>query len=123
MLWGFVSMGLAQSDTTEEEAKIIGVEMQRSDGRYLGLAVEGNAFVIRFYDKDKKEEPVDVVRATARWSSPQKAGQQRTILNPAGNTLRSPPVVRPPLVFNAFIAFISEEGEVSESYSFNLRLL
>jgi hypothetical protein len=124
LMWGGAAVGLAQNDTAEEtEPEIVGVEMQRNDGRFLGLAVEGNAFVIRFYDADKKEEPIDVARATARWSSRQKAGQQRTVLNPNGGVLRSPAIVRPPLVFNVFVSFISNEGEVSESFNFNLREL
>jgi|GEM_PF-889497 len=124
MLGAVTANGWSQDDSTETEPpKVIGVEMQRQDGRYLGLAVEGNAFVIRFYDRDKKEEPVDVVRATARWRSPQKAGQQRTVLNPNGMSLRSPPVVRPPLVFSAFVSLIDHGGEVSESFNFNLQLL
>jgi len=124
MLGAVTANGWSQDDAAETEPpKVIGVEMQRQDGRYLGLAVEGNAFVIRFYDRDKKEEPVDVVRATARWRSPQKAGQQRTVLNPNGMSLRSPPVVRPPLVFSAFVSLIDHGGEVSESFNFNLQLL
>lgn len=124
LMWGSVAVGNAQDDpSTETESKIIGVEMQRKDGRFLGLAVEGNAFVVRFYDADKKEEGIDVARATARWRSRQKAGQQRTVLNPGGGVLRSPSVVRPPLVFNVFVSFVSNEGEVSESFNFNLRKL
>jgi hypothetical protein len=124
VLGGVASTGWAQSDPAgEEEPTVTGVERQRADGRFLGLAVEGNAFVIRFYTVDKEEEAVDVVRATARWNSPQKAGQQRVILNPTGQELRSPPVVRPPLVFSAFISFLNADGEVTESFNFNLQEL
>lgn len=124
MLLGISAVSWAQDGSAEEALpEIIGVEMQRQDGRFLGLAVEGNAFVIRFYNQDKKEEPVDVLRGTARWRSPQKSGQQRTVLNPNGSTLRSLPVVRPPLVFNVFVSFIVKDGEVSESFNFNLRKL
>lgn len=122
LLMGSAVSGWAQDDGGEKP-EIKGVEMQRVDGRYLGLAVEGNAFVIRFYDAEKKEETVDVVRATARWSAVQKAGQQRTVLNPNGGVLRSPAVVRPPLVFNVYVSFISAAGEVTESFNFNLREL
>ena len=122
LLMGSAVSGGAQADEAEKP-EVKGVEMQRADGSYLGLAVEGNAFVIRFYDAEKKDAPVDVERATARWSAVQKAGQQRTVLNPSGSALISPAVVRPPLVFNVFVSFISTEGEVTESFNFNLRTL
>jgi hypothetical protein len=117
------STGWAQHPEAEEAPEVTGVEAQRSDGRYLGLAVEGNAFVLRFYDEDKKETTVDVSRGVARWSSPQRAGQQRAVLNSNGKALTSPPVVRPPLAFNAFIVLLSEDGEAIESFNFNLRTL
>ncbi len=113
----------AQQPAEEDAPKVKGVEAQRANGGFLGLAVEGNSFVLRFYDKDKLEIPVDVPRGVARWSSPQKAGTQRAILNSTGKALTSPPVVRPPLAFNAFIVLLSEDGEAIESFNFNMRTL
>lgn len=109
------------ADADEEEYFVTGVEIRRTDGRYLGLAVEGNAFVLRFYDEEKKPESADAIRAMARWNSPVKAGQQRTVLASAGDALRSPPVVRPPLAFVAFLTMIAPDGEVLESHAFNMR--
>ena len=113
----------AQQPTEEEAPKVKGVEAQRANGAFLGLAVEGNSFVLRFYDKDKLEIPVDAPRGVARWSSPQKAGTQRAILNSNGKALTSPPVVRPPFAFNAFIVLLSEDGEAIETFNFNMRTL
>lgn len=106
-----------------EEATVKGVEAKRDGEGFLGLAVEGNAFVLRFYDADKHEIPANAARAMARWDSPVKLGKQRTVLNPAGAALQSPPVVRPPLSFTAFITLLAESGEVIESKMFNLRTL
>ena len=117
------TMLTAQQPAEEDAPKVVGVEAQRANGGFLGLAVEGNAFVLRFYDKEKSETTVDVYRAVARWSSPQKAGTQRAILNSNGKALTSPPVVRPPLAFNAFIVLLSEGGEAIETLNFNLRTL
>ena len=113
----------AQSPAEEEEPTVTGIEAARPGGGFLGLAVEGNGYVLRFYDEEKTEIAPDAARATARWNSPQKAGQQRVVLARSGNTLRSPPRVRPPLVFIAFISLFTEEGELIESHSFNLRSL
>ncbi len=52
-------------DSTDEESEIIGVEMARLDGTFLGLAVEGNKFVLRFYDAEKKATDPDFTRAAA----------------------------------------------------------
>ncbi|GEM_PF-1370387 len=107
----------------EEEYEVVGLEMQRADGRFLGLAIEGNAFVLRFYDEEKKPETPDAIRAMARWNSPQKAGQQRTVLTGAGEFLRSPPIVRPPYSFVAYLTLIGPDDAVLDSFAFNTRNL
>ena len=59
-IWALIMLGVsgaamlrAQQPTEEEAPKVKGVEAQRANGAFLGLAVEGNSFVLRFYDKDK----------------------------------------------------------------------
>ena len=117
----------AQSGTSgaaaAEEPTVTGVEVARANGGFLGLAIEGNAFVLRFYDKEKAEVKPDAIRATVRWNSPQKAGQQRSVLAADGAVLRSPPVVRPPLSFIAFVTLIGPDEKATDSFAFNLRTL
>ena len=107
----------------EEEPKVTGIEMARKGGGYLGFNVEGLSFVLRFYDEEKNEIAPDAVRAMARWNQPQKAGQQRTVLAPAGTALRSPPVARPPYAFIVFLTLIGSDGEAMDTVSFNARNL
>ena len=126
LIYLFLPLGmLAQNGGAggEEEPRVAGVEAARANGQFLGLAVEGNAFVLRFYDKEKAEIKPDAIRATVRWDSPQKAGKQRSVLAADGNVLRSPPVVRPPLSFIAFITLIGPDEKAMDSFAFNLRTL
>jgi hypothetical protein len=109
--------------SAEEEPEVIGIERPRAGGGFLGLNIEGNALVVRFYDEEKKEIPADAARGTARWNNPQKAGQQRTVLASSGSLLRSPPTVRPPHVFVVYLSLFTAEGEVIESHAFNTREL
>lgn len=125
VLWGGLAVPLPgqPSGQEEEEPEVIGVEVSRGDGGYLGLAVEGNAFVVRFYDEEKKGLPVPphVARAVVHWNAVQKAGRQRVVLVPSGDLLRSPPRVRPPYAFIAYLILFEEEGETVESHAVNMR--
>jgi hypothetical protein len=113
----------AKGTGTEEEPEVIGVVRPWAGG-LMGLAVEGNAFVLRFYDAEKKPVPPAAARATVRWDPTNKAGQQRAVLNPGGpDSLRSPSVVRPPLAFAAFITLLDAEGNSLGGHSFDLREL
>jgi hypothetical protein len=114
------SASAGSGQVAEEEPAIVGVEAKWAQG-LLGLAVEGNAFVLRFYDKDKKPVPVPVARAAARWSTVTKARNERVILNQAGEALRSPAVVRAPLTFVVHLTLLDEAGDVLGMASFDLR--
>lgn len=109
----------------EEESKIEGMEISRKDGTFLGLTVDGARLVLKFYDKDKKPVPVNVARAAARWNPINKAGEERSVLNPnPGNTeLVSTPVVRPPLVFKVYLTLLDGQGTAVESIIADLRQL
>ncbi len=109
------------SKADEEEPTVTGIEYARADGGYLGLNVEGNAFVLRFYDEDKIETTPNAVRALARWNQPQKAGTQRAVLASTGQALRSPPVARPPYAFIVYLTLIGPDDQVMESVPFNIR--
>lgn len=112
-----------ETEEEEEAPQVEGVEVAREEGGFLGLAIDGQSYVLRFYDAEKQAIEPDVARATARWKTPGKSGRQHTVLNPAGSALRSPAVVRPPHVFRAYITLLSEEGEMVEGHYFDLRLL
>ncbi len=112
-----------QGDGEAEEPTVKGIEQPRSGGGFLGLDIEGTAFVLRFYDDEKKEIAPDAVRALARWNPPRKAGQERTVLVASGGALRSPAVVRPPHAFVVYLTLIGPDENVLESAAFNMRNL
>lgn len=116
--------GKEQPGETEEEPTVEGVAREWNGG-WLGLAIEENAFVLRFYDADKKSVSPAAARAAVRWDPIGRAGTDRTILNPgmAPDALRSPSVVRPPHLFVAWVTLFDEAGAVIDTLSFDFREL
>ena len=115
--------GKAAEKPAAPAPKIEGVAVQRANGTWVGLAVEGGNLKLRFYDKDKKPAQPDAARAAARWSPIGKTGAQRVVLNPAGDLLTAPQFVSPPLIFRVFITLLSSDDKVIESFSVDLREL
>ena len=109
----------------EPAAKIEGIPLARQNGGWLGLAVEGGHFVLRFYDKDKKPAKADMPRATARWQPANKPGDQRAVLNPAGDgkALSAPQAVTPPLNFKVYLTLLDADENAAESFVADLRAL
>ncbi len=108
----------------KEEAKVEGLAIARPDGTFLGLTLQDGRFKLRFYDKEKKPRPVDVARAVARWPNVHGPGQNRTVLNPAGDGtfLLGAQFVRPPLSFRLILTLVSgQEGAEGETYSVDFR--
>ena len=97
----------------EEEPKIDGVTIPRSQGGFLGLSVDNGTFKLAFYDEKKKAVAADVTRATARWNASHKIGDERTVLNPGpdGKSLIGGKPVRPPFVFKVFLTLLKGEGD------------
>jgi len=112
----------ADPKAAEPAPKIEGVAIARKDGRWLGLAVENGHFMLRFYDKDKKpEKQADAARATARWNPVNKAGDQRAVLNPAGDALTAPQFVAPPLTLRVYLTLLDADGKAIESLSADMK--
>lgn len=111
-----------QGQDAEEEAQVVGVERAWVGG-LLGLAIEGNAFVLRFYDADKKPVPVAAARAAVRWDPIGRGGTERAVMNLAGDTLRSPTIVRPPHLFIAWVTLLDDEGNAVAIHAFDMREL
>ncbi len=108
-----------------EEAEIVlpGSVIERSGGGFLSLTVEGIHFKLSFYDAKKKPVNADAIRAIARWDPVNKAGEERSILNPAdeGKALRGNVAVRPPFVFKVYLTLIGPDDAVLESHVVNFR--
>ena len=110
-------------DAAEEEApesQLVGVERAMDDETFLGLAVEGNALVLRFYDEEKQLIDPVAARAAAWWKPVNVGGRERVVLNPSGDGLRSPPKVRPPHVFFVMLTLLDEDGESLGTHRFDM---
>jgi hypothetical protein len=102
----------------EPDGTIVGLELARKDGRWLGLAIEDGNFKLRFYDQHKKPEKPDVARAAAHWDPVGKVGELHTVLNPEGDglVLRAPQFVSPPFTFKVFLTLLSADDQVVETF-------
>jgi len=108
-------------DAKEEEEvfEVDGLEIARADGKYLGLLVKENHFVLGFYDKDKKPEAVDMDRALLRWPVRYQSNDERTMLRAGGdgNSMTSAYFVRPPHSFRVYIyLYGAGSDEPAENY-------
>lgn len=109
------SLAFAQAST---EPVFDGIPIKRDNGRWLALSASTSGFVLNFFDSAKKPEKADVPRATVRWRSPVKTGQQFSVLLPDGSALRlkgSKPV-HPPYTFKAILCLVDKGDTVIETY-------
>jgi hypothetical protein len=118
----------AKPETKQEDEMgvIEGTTLARPNGHFLGLTLEGGKYKLTFYDKKKKPEKVDVMRATARWPNMHGPGDNRTVLNPAGDGsyLMGAQFVRGPHSFKLFITLLRGEGNEAvgvETYTVDFR--
>jgi hypothetical protein len=106
----------------EEPAKIEGMEIPRGDRGYLGLQIVDATFKLSFYDTKKKPTAANVDRAVLRWTPKYKTGDERIVLERAGDgkALTSSRNVRPPYNFKLFITLLKSAPDgsdaVAESY-------
>lgn len=106
----------------DEMGKIEGIELSRADGTFLGLTLTDGKFKLTFYDKKKKPTKVNVLRATGRWPNVHGPGQNRAVLNVAGDGtyMTSAQFVRGPYTFVLILSLIkSEDGTEAETYTVN----
>lgn len=118
-----LSPARGQTSTEADEVKasqLVGVERALDAETYMGLAIEGNALVLRFYDEEKQLIDPVVARAAAWWKPVNRGGRDRVVLNPSGDGLRSPPKVRPPHVFFVMLTLLDEAGESVGTHRFDM---
>lgn len=99
----------------EKEPVIPGTTIARPNGTYLGLEVVGVNFKLSFYDKKKKPMAPDVTRALARWPNTRGSGDNRTVLNPSGNSFMGSKPVIPPFTFNVFLTLMKGDGDEAKA--------
>lgn len=110
----------------EAEGKIDGLTLTRPNGHFLGLTLQGGKYKLSFYDKKKKPEKVDVTRATARWPNLHGPGDNRAVLNPAGDGtyLLGTQFVRGPYSFKLYLTLLRGDGDGAqavENYTVDFR--
>lgn len=124
---GAKSTPAAPPPATKEEEKlgtIDGLTLARPGEKYLGLTLLEGRFKLTFYDKKKKPMPVDVARALARWPNVHGVGDNRTVLNPAGDGtyLLGPLFVRGPFPIKLFLTLVhGDEAGTVEPYTVDFR--
>jgi hypothetical protein len=99
----------------EPMGTINGITIARPNGTFLGLTLVEGKFTLTFYNKKKKPMPVDVTRGIARWPNVHGPGDNRTVLNPSGNSLVGAQFVRGPYVFILFITLLKGEGDEAQA--------
>lgn len=112
----------AKGEEEEKEGEVKGIALQRPDGRWLGVTMDGLNLRLTFYNKKKNPVAPDVARATARWNRPTVATADRAVLNLAddGVSLVGNQIVRKPWTFVVYLALVNDRDDVSESYQVKL---
>jgi len=106
-----------------KEIILPGIVTKRPNGGFVSIDVVGTNFVLRFYDKDKKQIAPDASRASARWQPKQKPRQVTSVLLPSsdGLTLKGDKVVQPPFVFRVYVTLYAEGETILESFQADYR--
>lgn len=120
---GAKAPGKAQPEEKAEPV-IEGMTIPRADGRFLGLTLQEGKYRLTFYDDKKEPTQADAVRAVARWPNPHGPGQNRTVLNRAGDGtyFLGAQFVRGPHAFKlTLVLVLSHDGEQTESYTVDFR--
>lgn len=120
-LRGFASEAAATKAAGEKEEMgvVKGLEIARANGGYLGVTTDGVSLVVSFYDKKKKPVKADAIRVNARWTDRIKA-RSAVLLPTDASTFQSPPVLKPPYRYVAFLVLIGSDEKAMETYSLNL---
>ena len=113
----------APTKEDDKEGKIVGVEIARANGRFLGLSIKGGGFNLAFYDAKKKPVAIDVASGVARWQPQQKKGNELAPLSPSGygKALASSKIVQPPHLFKVFVTLFNAAGDAVENYTVDFR--
>jgi len=109
---------------TEEEGRISGVPVQRTQGGWLGVEVTDRTFKITFYNDKKKPVPADVSSAILRWPVHYQPNDERIQLLPTDDpsVLASPYAVKGPLSFKLRITLLTEsKPDSAETYVIDFR--
>lgn len=93
-----------------------GVVVERPDGTFMTVTMEGPRVVLRFFDAKHQPIAPDVQRAFVKFRLSGRRPQNRTLLpGDDGVSLTHGRVLRPPFVFHAYITLVKEaDGEIGD---------
>jgi len=113
----------APTKEDEKEGKIVGLEIARANGGFLGLSIEGGGFKLAFYNAKKKPVAIDVASGVARWQPQQKKGNELAPLSPSGDgkALASSKFVQSPHTFKVYLTLFNTAGDAVENYTVDYR--
>jgi hypothetical protein len=113
----------APTNKDDEEGKIVGVEIGRANGGFLGLSIKGGGFNLAFYDAKRKPVAIDVASGVARWQPVSRKGNELAPLSPSGDgkALASSKVVQPPHTFKVYLTLLNAAGDAVENYTVDFR--
>jgi hypothetical protein len=95
----------------EEETKLDGVVVERTNGGFLTLTMDGKKLVVRFFDSKKKPMTPDVRTGFVRFQFSNRSPERRPLfLTEDGQGMTHGEPLRPPHVFKAFITLRTGEA-------------
>jgi hypothetical protein len=92
-----------------------GMNIARGTGGWINIEAAENRLTLRFFDANKTPVTPDVDRGVVRVVYPARE-DVRVVLNLEGDSLRSPPTVRPPWVFRIYVTLSRDGVPEAESY-------
>jgi hypothetical protein len=113
----------APAKDDDKEGKIVGVEIARANGGFLGLSISGGGFKLAFYDAKKKPVAIDVASGVARWQPAYKKGGELAPLSPSsdGKALASSKFVQAPHTFKVYLTLFNAAGDAVEEHTVDFR--
>jgi hypothetical protein len=108
----------AKKDT--KPGKIDGMEIARTNGGFLGLAIVDGNFRLKFYNAEKKPTAPDVSSVVLRWPVNYQRTDERATLTPTSeeNVFSSEKVVRPPFTLRLNMTLFKDgaDEQTAENY-------
>ena len=96
----------------EAEPELEGVVVERPDGTFMTVTMDGTRALLSFFDAKKKPIAPVVERAFVKFRLSGRRPENRTLLPDAeGMSLTHGRPLRPPFVFRAFITLVHEDGD------------
>lgn len=114
-----VPAGAAPTEAAAPEPKLDGVVVERTDGTFMTLTMDGPLLVLKFFNKKKQPVTPDVTTGFVRFIFAGRRPEHRALaLSSDGKSLIQVRTFHPPYVFKAFISLAhSADDPNPETYT------